>query len=697
MLHNKRFALTTLFLVFILCLSLANVNSALADDSTPTEPPSAAEAAAETPVPATEAPVESTPVPVEATSTPEPAQAAAGEAASTAEEVPVTELLSQVPDDTNLVVLDENGEALSLASQDAAEIIAEADPMWCPEGVLPNGPGCTGNLTIAALLALMQANAGGTFSQNGVIYFERSSITTYTTAFVLDDSASSLGVSFDTLKAYNITLVGGWNGGSTTNLNGQTTFSGSSAYIQVGTSSNPWVGNVSLTNFQIGVSGANGGVSTNNSLTVYTTDGDISLSNVDVRQQEGNNYTAYLQSTNGDINIGANVNGDPSLFDGNNASGKQNSGFSATTTSGSILISDDTTFRDAFQTGSSNSANGATLSAPIVTLTNVLALDNDGNGIAISNANIVTLNNVTGGGITATHGNGLSGAYVSGNGSTILNVIGGTFNFNGRYGIEFFNSLLNEQSPPSCAGNGLATVAEPCYNNTSSIPTNTPTSTPTNTPTNTPTSTPTNTPTNAPTSTPTSTPTNVPNVAPTNTPVTAPTNTGVTGQSNGSSGNGSVIPVTGGELINLDCETTINAFGITVTFFNLCDYQTALNSVDTSNLPGQLPSGVSFVMGLEVLVLNQGQVIQSLPNGTGIQMDFPAQSQDQFAVLYWNGEDGDGAWIEISQQLSSDKLSQIMSADPVNELYHISTTAAGDDLYKVLTTEKTGTFVLVKK
>jgi hypothetical protein len=136
-----------------------------------------------------------------------------------------------------------------------------------------------------------------------------------------------------------------------------------------------------------------------------------------------------------------------------------------------------------------------------------------------------------------------------------------------------------------------------------------------------------------------------------------------------------------------------------VTFFNLCDYEATLNSITATNLPGQLPTGASFVMGLDVLVLNKGQVIQSLPNGTGIQMDFPAASPDQYAVLYWNNEDGDsnGEWIEISQQINNDKISQVLSANPEDELYHISATASDSKLYKILTTEKTGIFVLVKK
>lgn len=705
MLANKHFAVTTIFLVIVLFISLTHVNSALADDSIPTEPPSATEAATESPVVATEVPVESTPIPVEATLTPEPAQATPTGAAATEEEIPVTELLSQVSEDTDLVVLDENGEALSLASQDAAEIIQVADPIWCPEGQLPTIGlnGCTTSFaSIFDLLNDMDVNPAN-YAHNGIIYLEQTKpvnpATTITSAVVIDSSTYS--TLFASLNSYNLTIQGGWNPNwnpsnpNSNMINGQTDFLGASAYLQIGSSSNPWIGSVTINDIKIGVSSPNVGVSTNNGLTVYTTDGDISLNNVDVRQQEGNNHTAYLQSTNGDINLGSSLylTGSQALintFDGNSSSGQQNMGFSATTTTGSISISN-TRFQDALQTGSSVSANGATLSAPVITLTNVIAFDNDGNGIAISNANTVTLNSVTSGQNSPNQGNGLSGVYVSGTGSTNMNVNGGSFNFNGRYGVELINSILNEQLAPSCSGNGLGTVAEPCYNNTSNTPTNTPTSTPTNTPPN--------APTNTPTNTPTSTPTTAPNATPTNTPVTVSTNTVVAGQSNSSGGNRSIIPVTGGELINLDCLTAINAFGIKVTFFNLCDYQAILNSVDGTSLPGRLPNGDSFVMGLDVLVLDQGQDIQSLPNGTGIQMDFPAGSQDQFAVLYWNDEDGDGngEWMEISQLLNSDKLSQVMSADPADELYHISASAADGNLYKILTTEKTGIFVLVKK
>jgi len=126
---------------------------------------------------------------------------------------------------------------------------------------------------------------------------------------------------------------------------------------------------------------------------------------------------------------------------------------------------------------------------------------------------------------------------------------------------------------------------------------------------------------------------------------------------------------------------------------NLCNQQTTLHAISVNNLPGQLPNGFTFVMGLDVSILSANKVIEDLPSGTGIQMDFPisGDSKDQFAVLYWNGS----KWIEISQQIGGDKLSQILSTSADNEFYQVQTPM--NDFYQIITTDKTGIFVLVKK
>jgi len=117
-------------------------------------------------------------------------------------------------------------------------------------------------------------------------------------------------------------------------------------------------------------------------------------------------------------------------------------------------------------------------------------------------------------------------------------------------------------------------------------------------------------------------------------------------------------------------------------------------------LPAKLPTGFSYVMGLDVDILTKGQIVKNLPNGTGIEMDFPLnkQSQDKLALLYWNDPDGDGKgeWVEVSKQLGKDKIFQTLSIKSTNELYKLITSAA-DTFYPNLTTDKTGIFILVKK
>jgi hypothetical protein len=129
--------------------------------------------------------------------------------------------------------------------------------------------------------------------------------------------------------------------------------------------------------------------------------------------------------------------------------------------------------------------------------------------------------------------------------------------------------------------------------------------------------------------------------------------------------------LTGGEVINLSCNSTFWAFGIKLSFMNLCDYQTTLHRIDAGNLPGQLPDGSTFAMGLDLSILSQNQAIEALPNGTSVQMDFPISGgKDQFAVLHWDGS----AWVEVAPQANDSQSS-----------------------YQIVTTDKIGSFVLVKK
>jgi hypothetical protein len=153
--------------------------------------------------------------------------------------------------------------------------------------------------------------------------------------------------------------------------------------------------------------------------------------------------------------------------------------------------------------------------------------------------------------------------------------------------------------------------------------------------------------------------------------------------------------------MSLDCLTVMNVFGIKVTFHNLCDHQATITEMNADTLPASLPVDSSFVMGLNVTVLFEGQIVEDLPNGTGVQLDFPisANTQDQYAVLLWSDEDGDGegVWLEAIQLIKIDELNKVMSTDAEDELYRIAPTEAMKMFYQMMTAGKTGTFVLVKK
>jgi hypothetical protein len=445
---KKHHSILTLFLIFSLFANLLNVQSVRADDETPTEPPPT-QVATEPPVEETPISVESTPAPIEASAT------------------PVAEILTQVPEGTEVIVQDQSGSAIPLVTQEAAEIVEVNDPMWCPAGVLPGGAGCSASYaTISALVSNMVSNTGA-YTQNGTIYFTATADASLTLT-----TATLTGGDFSTLSAYNLTLQGGWNGNTVSPIiSGQTSFSGNS--INIGTSVNPWIGNITLNDFTFN------GTANQIPINVYTSTGNITLSNVDVTNQQNNVNSAQLTSTSGDITV---LNG--STFDGDISN--QSKGLSATTGSGSITISD-TVFSDSIRNGN-NTYNGAVLNAPTVTLNNVTATGNDGDGIVINNANIVTLNNVTAsnngtesgpGGLA---GNDGSGVLINGNSGSTVIINGGTFNNNQEYGVQVGDPAITSiyiQSPPTCTGNDSnAAPTSSCYNDTINVDTTAPSITP---------------------------------------------------------------------------------------------------------------------------------------------------------------------------------------------------------------------------
>ena len=133
----KKYSSVLLFILIVILLANAlNVQSVRADGEPPTEPPVPTEVVTEPPVvdtpePATETPepVVQTQEPVEASPSPIPEEPTASPASvvetvpAATEEPEVEVLLSQAIENTDIVVLDEAGQAMVLGSQETANAL----------------------------------------------------------------------------------------------------------------------------------------------------------------------------------------------------------------------------------------------------------------------------------------------------------------------------------------------------------------------------------------------------------------------------------------------------------------------------------------------------------------------------------------------------------------------------------------------
>jgi hypothetical protein len=429
MFKQSRFVFLTVTLLLVFFVSLARPMAAYADDSTP--PPPTEEPANP---PTEEAPVETESAPAEAPSEPSATETPT-EPATESEPVAVSEILEAAPEGTEVVVLDENSEVVSLASAEAAEIVATTDPMWCPVGVQPGGAGCTINFaTPQALIDAIDAADPGTtnsiFEQDGIIYFTADP----GGAFVLTSGGGTALSSGDysALKQFSLTLQGGWNGvsGAGSVISGQTNFGANR--VQIGSSGNPWAGNITINNISIN------GVVDNVGLIVYTA-GNINLNSVDSQNNTGTTGNlgngAYLNNCALDSGTGlctgsGNVNVNSSSFNNNTQNGLR------VVSNGSITLSG--------VTADSNAKRGTqlenTTGSGNIDISSSTFNGNGTGGIyrgidAHSNGNITLLNVIAGTGNTS------DGALLdNSSGSGVVSVTSSSFSGNDRRGLDVLSN-----------------------------------------------------------------------------------------------------------------------------------------------------------------------------------------------------------------------------------------------------------------
>ncbi|HSM72954.1 MAG TPA: right-handed parallel beta-helix repeat-containing protein [Anaerolineales bacterium] len=189
-----------------------------------------------------------TPVPTEETSSEEQTDEASSneEDATTSED---TSLLSDVPDDTTVIVLNEDGEAEPLATEAAADAIATSDPIWCPgnQPPTPDANGCTPSFnSFDALLTFLSGNAA--YQGAGTIYVQQGAYLGNDPKKVIDFNSSAYDLS--NINNSSLTLTGGWNpADNTINASNPNTFNDYS--IIIGSSENPWGGSLTISNFVV--------------------------------------------------------------------------------------------------------------------------------------------------------------------------------------------------------------------------------------------------------------------------------------------------------------------------------------------------------------------------------------------------------------------------------------------------------------
>ena len=196
--------------------------------------------------------------------TPAPSETVVELDPATTEEPTLLEVVQEISNDTNVVVLDESDQPLPLATQDASDVVATGDPMWCPDGVTPiaNTGGCTNSyLTMGDLLANSGTYING---QNlaGTIWIASGPIGDV-------NPIEINGFTYTNWANYSLTLKGGWGGASNSVFN-------------VPISVLNWHNDVTINHITINDS-SNGGLH----VSTFNPNSKVDINNVTVRRAHG--------------------------------------------------------------------------------------------------------------------------------------------------------------------------------------------------------------------------------------------------------------------------------------------------------------------------------------------------------------------------------------------------------------------------
>jgi hypothetical protein len=576
------------------------------------------------------------------------------------EEEPV---IAQIPDDIEIVVLDEQGEAVPLASQEAAEILAVPDPQFCPTGVLPGDPTC-GPIRTTIQAAVDDAKAAGVagtvYIQSGT-YNETVTIADFTNALTLQGVVGLTPYTVLTDPADRPVVDGRiliqdgtdfGNVGNTANItladliiNDSNTSFGDNPAIYA----NRNTADLIFVNLDLNApgSGNSGLIVDNHSGNVFLTNVDASGTadiGADIDNTSGSGNVTVTGSTfsqnNGDglyvrsegvitlVEVTANQNGDDGA-DLNNDQGSSTSNIEVV--------------KSVFNNNNDDGLNA--VSDGDITLINVTAQDNRGDGVDLDFPTFRTHTaTICGGVLSGQSGGGDYNLELTDADIRNTNLTPNNWNPSNGWGTALCDYLdtdsdqVPDQWDTDDDNDGVLDTADQCAN------------------------TPAGEAVDA-------------NGCPLLPPATGGggSTTGGGGSGNSRGSTSQTIPVTGGQLTDSICTpstTVLQMASFEVIFADLCGYDTRLGEAPETGLPGSLSDGAQYVSGLVATLIQNGEVILPLPTGASLTVLFkiPSGMEDEsFSILRWGGS----KWVEESVTV--------------------------EDGYVKATSSNTGVFVLVVK
>jgi len=118
---------------------------------------------------------------------------------------------------------------------------------------------------------------------------------------------------------------------------------------------------------------------------------------------------------------------------------------------------------------------------------------------------------------------------------------------------------------------------------------------------------------------------------------------------------GPLIPVTGGELVELSCDVanTLELPGGESIIFDavLCGYVAQLVTELEETLPVELPDGSAFVAGLTLNLLLDGELVDGETLTVSFAIPEGMEGSD-FAVMAWDAETNN--WVEVGDVTVAD-------------------------------------------